>query len=143
MNILLFLKTDVKILGMKPAVKEILRCSYFTTARSFQSVEDAGSTSLTLITNGAMINMEFIIMSPPSISGREKMVTEATIRVAESMGASLKVKRGNVSQTSVYFKNGQKLFKVYNDQVKDNIQEIRLNILSSILLSYIPNQDIA
>ena len=95
------------------------------------------------IMNGVVTDMEFVVMSPPSISGREKIITEATLRVAESMGASLKVKRGDFSETSVYFRNGNKHLMVYNDQVKDGIQDIRLNIISSIVLSYIPSRDMA
>jgi len=111
-------------------------------ARRFLFVESVGTTLPQQILNGAMTDMDLIIKSPKIDSLKGKIITEATLRIADSLGARIKVIKGDFLSTNVYLENESGHSLVYRYQGEDNSQDIRLNIISSLITSYLTRKPV-
>jgi len=82
--------------------------------------------------------MELKVLVPRRWSWREMIVMEAALKVAESLGASLVVERGDTRRISVYVKKGNSRFMVYEDSDKNMSRgEVRIHIIRRIVSSYV------
>ncbi len=85
--------------------------------------------------------MEFLVLTSDFVRQpkRERVIMEAVIEAAETIGADRIVKRkGNVYSTGVYLTDGKKKSLLYNDWDKDwDGQKIYENIMASI--RFFPN----
>ena len=106
--------------------------------RRFPSAENAGERSLLKILSGGLTEVEFLVLASRHVkSERERVVMQAVMEAAETLGAERVVtRRGNVYSIGVYIREGDRKNLVYIDWEKDwEWKRICSHIVSSMPVS--------